>query len=414
MPSASFRPAAHSHGKPVSLEEAGAVSVIRHANGRPTLEIDVGTEAANASPKAQGAPSSSPNSDVGLFALRDGRWWAMHANASVLLNGRAIVEPTRLFDRDVVDLGGKQEYEFVSGEKRTQEILSIEQMVVPPRKRKQSGLDAPRRPIPWKPFAYVGIALIMLAGAIGVFWYGENRTGPAAGTFTDREAFVFDSLIVSAYDHVERGNTLLELGLLEGASQEFARGVNELALSELRTHPQVKPRIAALENSIADIYRAQRMDVPGAYARGRGAPGADELREASLSKSQFKTAFGLVSAAYLARFGTRIVIVGSDHAEHVSLYGKGGALDLRSQTMTPSQVDFVISQCRSHRIRVKDFSQDSILQLQIKAAIRAGFRDRAGTGLHLHIDRFADRRDRWTVGAVVKPEETSISPSPTP
>ena len=46
---------------------------------------------------------------------------------------------------------------------------------------------------------------------------------------------------------------------------------------------------------------------------------------------------------------------------------------------------------------MKDFSQDSVLARQIQAAIRAGLADRAGTGVHLHIDRFANRRDAFTV-----------------
>ena len=65
--------------------------------------------------------------------------------------------------------------------------------------------------------------------------------------------------------------------------------------------------------------------------------------------------------------------------------------------MSPEQVSFVVVECRARGIRVKDFSQDSILQRQIAAATRAGLLDRAGTGLHLHIDRFANRRDHWTV-----------------
>ena len=65
--------------------------------------------------------------------------------------------------------------------------------------------------------------------------------------------------------------------------------------------------------------------------------------------------------------------------------------------MTPEELAFVVSECRSRGIRVKDFSQDSVLQRQIAAATKAGLLDRAGTGLHLHIDRFANRRDSWTV-----------------
>ena len=49
------------------------------------------------------------------------------------------------------------------------------------------------------------------------------------------------------------------------------------------------------------------------------------------------------------------------------------------------------------RVRVKDFSSDQVLAAQVAAAIRAGRPDVAGTGVHLHVDRFRDRNDRWTV-----------------
>jgi hypothetical protein len=105
-----------------------------------------------------------------------------------------------------------------------------------------------------------------------------------------------------------------------------------------------------------------------------------------------------MSEAFRLRFNNSLVVTGADHAEHVSLYGRGGALDLRTRTLTADQVAFVIAACQSHGIRVKDFSRDSVLQAQIRAAQAAGLYDRAGTGNHLHIDRFPNRRDRWTVG----------------
>jgi hypothetical protein len=58
-----------------------------------------------------------------------------------------------------------------------------------------------------------------------------------------------------------------------------------------------------------------------------------------------------------------------------------------------------VANCRAAGIRVKDFSTDSVLQAQIQSAIKAGLADRAGTGVHLHVDRFADRHDRWTTGS---------------
>jgi hypothetical protein len=121
------------------------------------------------------------------------------------------------------------------------------------------------------------------------------------------------------------------------------------------------------------------------------------MRQASLSRQQFATAFTFIATQFQAKFGEPIVVTGRDHAEHVALYGPGGALDLRSGTMTPGEIGWLIDECHIHHIRVKDFSRDSVLRAQVEAAQRAGLIGREGTGLHLHIDRFAGRADQWTV-----------------
>ena len=64
----------------------------------------------------------------------------------------------------------------------------------------------------------------------------------------------------------ERGGTLLELGLGEGALDEFARAVNTLALSDLRNNPAGETRIEALEASVGSIYRERSLAVPANYA----------------------------------------------------------------------------------------------------------------------------------------------------
>jgi hypothetical protein len=239
--------------------------------------------------------------------------------------------------------------------------------------------------------------VILVLAAIGAIWFGLFRADQARGVLSDEQGLEVDSLLSVASDHDERGNTLLELGLSDVAAEEFARGVNTLALSSYRNNPVLRPRIEALEASVAAIYRNRKLTVPPKYANARATLPPDKLRQASLSVDQFTTAFAAVAAGFEARFGSAIAVTGRDHAEHLALYGAGGALDIRSRTMTPDQIGFVVAECRSRGIRVKDFSQDSILQRQIAAATRAGLLDRAGTGLHLHIDRFANRRDHWTV-----------------
>lgn len=333
---------------------------------------------------------------VALTEREDG-WWLTPGRGVTLLNGAPLSAAQALADGDVIEVAPGYRYRFTSG---AEEAAAAPLPSAPPpraRKKRQKPIGGARRSRPIAPIAIAVVAVLLVAAAAGAIWFGLFRAEKAGGVLTDEQGMQVDSLMVVAYDHVERGSTLLELGLPDVAADEFARGVNTLALSSYRNHPAVKPRIEALEASVAAIYRDRKLTVPPKYASSRTTLRPDQLRQASLSAPQFAAAFGQVASGFEARFGTAIAVTGRDHAEHLSLYGPGGALDLRSRTMTPEQLAFVVSECRSRGIRVKDFSQDSILQRQIAAATKAGLLDRAGTGLHLHIDRFANRRDSWTV-----------------
>jgi hypothetical protein len=265
-------------------------------------------------------------------------------------------------------------------------------------KRRQRGLTTRL------PRAFViaaSVASVLVIGAVVVIVRGLTR-GEDASELSAEQTVVFDSLLAVAYEHVERGTALLEIGARAPALQEFAAGVNALKTSSLRSHPYVVPRIDALESSVAAIYREKRVDVPAEYARAAQrtpSPSALFTRSlrAALSTTEFAARFNGVRTAFTTRFGRSLTVTGSDHAEHLSLYGRGGALDLRTRDLTREQVQFVIAECRNVGIRVKDFSQDSVLKRQIESAIRAGLADRAGTAVHLHIDRFANRRDAFTV-----------------
>jgi hypothetical protein len=334
---------------------------------------------------------------VGLIEREDG-WWAVPGNGPATVNGVELRAARRLDDGDVLMVVPGHAYRFASGATVAAAPAAPK---APRRKRKPDRVGVPLgdriRALPLGMLVTTVLAIALLIGAGVAIWYAATRAGHSPALLTDQQAIEFDSLLSVAYDHVERGNTLMELGLADAAAKEFARGVNTLALSDLGAHPQVKPRIEALEASIATIYRERSVSVPKAYAGATTKLSPDQLRSASLSVPQFAAAFADVEQAFRARFGDTITVTGRDHPEHVSLYGRGGALDLRTRDLAAAQVLFVVNACRERGIRVKDFSQDSILQLQVAAAKRAGLLDRAGTGLHLHIDRFAGRRDRWTV-----------------
>lgn len=381
MTHASLLPLSAFDTAPVSLDERVSLTVGSDAASDVTL------------------PNSSAAARQFTLERIDGRWLITGAAPGVTINGIAVSGATRLFDRDIIACLPSHRWEFVSGEQRTVEMPRPEGTDRSAPRRRKHAFAETRTPLPIASIALVLLAAVLVVVGVVVLRYGPQRAESALAVLSDAQATRFDSLLVAAYDHLERGNSLLELGIQDEAALEFARGINTLALSELRNHPQVKPRIAALEASIASIYRARKLTVPDAYAGARGTISADKMRPASLSVDQFAHAFELVSSAYRLRFHQPIVVVGRDHPEHLALYGPGGALDLRSMFMSPEQIAFVIAQSRSFGIRVKDFSQDSILRLQVAAAVRAGLAERAGTGLHLHIDRFADRRDRWTIGA---------------
>ncbi len=101
--------------------------------------------------------------------------------------------------------------------------------------------------------------------------------------------------------------------------------------------------------------------------------------------------------AFRSRYRDSVVVTGRDHPEHLSLYGPRSAMDIRVRGLAPDQVQFLVAGFQQRGIRVKDFSTDAVLRAQVAAALRAGVPDRAGTGVHLHVDRFRDRSDRWTV-----------------
>lgn len=335
---------------------------------------------------------------VALVEREDGIW--MSAAAPTRIGGLPADAPRLLRHGDVLTLTSGVAFTFRDGTPQPTEPSGRSAVLPPasPRRLKQRvrlpALDA----VSISLAVAVGLMVVLLVAA-GLYTYRVIRA-PEPQVLSEPEASAFDSLLSVAYEHVERGTALLEAGANDVALDEFVQGVNTLATSSLRAHPYVQPRIEALQASVAAIYRERRLSVPVAYRHARaGTTTPSASLAATLTADDFLAAFESVQQAFLARFNRRVEITGSDHAEHMSLYGRAGALDLRTRDLTEEQLRFLVAQCLSRGIRVKDFSKDAVLQRQIAAARRAGHDDRAGTGLHLHIDRFGGRRDRWTVRA---------------
>ena len=337
---------------------------------------------------------------VSILERGDG-YWVIPAGGAVTVNGAQVSAGTHLADGDVIELAPGCSFQFDSGQLTTPAIGAIAPnatvvAAAPLKKKKNRPMrGSSKYSLPIR-IAF-GLALILVVASVAVMYRAATHT-TAAPQLSSEDTALFDSLLVVAYDHIERGTTLLEIGAPQPALQDFAAGINALKTSRLREHPYIVPRIEALEASVAAIYREKHIAVPTVYSSAKETVGlvSRSLRE-SLTPAEFATRFSDVEQQFLSKFGQSVTVTGTDHAEHVSLYGRGSAIDIRSRNLTGAQTAFLVGACRNAGIRVKDFSQDSVLQRQIQSAMRAGLADRAGTGLHIHIDRFADRRDAYTV-----------------
>ena len=342
---------------------------------------------------------------VAVLEREDGFYLSPVANVypAPLLNGRSVTGPTRMQNGDVVQIVPGVVWRLETGEPLPVAPEEADEGFVgvaprsgkhkKKRKAKRGGGGHGRTIAVWFGVLAV-VALLIVAGV--VVYSGATRESQVT-PLSDTDAALFDSLLRVSYDHMERGSTLLDLGLSDQALQEFARSTNVVETSRLRDNPWVKPRIASLEATIGEIYRTRRINVPAQYRNAKATVSTASSLKAQLSAADFSTRFLAMQTQFSSQFHRQVVVTGRDHPEHLSLYGRGGAIDMRVNDMSREQVQWIVANCRSAGIRVKDFSTDSVLQAQIQSAIKAGLADRAGTGVHLHVDRFADRHDRYTV-----------------
>ncbi|MEO8453044.1 MAG: FHA domain-containing protein [Gemmatimonadota bacterium] len=324
------------------------------------------------------------------------------------VGGVVLSGPVKLQDGQVIELGPAAKYEYISGIPRPKPVEAEpepEYEEEGPKRRRRWKWPKRRGPkrAGFPVWAYLVIGMLVVGiGYAGVILYqaARNATQVVQGPpqLTDVEGRVYDSLMVEAGRYIERGSTLLELGLNTEALQEFGKAVSVFDGTFLATNELVKPSIEGLFATVTKIYKENKSAIPAGLrnARGKVADLSTALA-ARLQPDQFLTAVETVQTAFAAKFTRRFEITGADHAEHVALYGKSGARDIRVRDLKPDQIGFLIDSFSARGVRVKDFSKDAILQAQIQAALARGWKDRAGTGLHLHVDRFRDRRDAWTV-----------------
>jgi hypothetical protein len=341
---------------------------------------------------------------VSILEREDGFWISpARPDAPPRVNGALALAPRRLCHGDLLEFAPGVVYRFDSG-------VAVPAAAAPrvrpppmaarvPARERQGGLvdrrTRRRRRLWW---VAVAVALSLVIVAIAVAVSALRRDVPVQAPLSAEDAVFLDSLMLVSSERVERGTALLGLGLADEALREFAGAVTQLETSRLGGNEWVRPRIANLEAAIASVYRERRIAVPARYQAAARAPSASAaaLPRGSLTVEQFAAAVEEAQREFEARYGRRVVVTGRDHGEHMMLYGPGGALDMRVRDLTREQLVFAMDALRRRGVRVKDFSDDRVLQAQIESARRRNRPDLMGTGLHLHIDRFANRWDRWT------------------
>jgi hypothetical protein len=263
----------------------------------------------------------------------------------------------------------------------------------PPKRRRRDW--RPHWQVPWRALL-VGSVVLSLVGGGGYLLWRASHVRPD-GTLTEEEQLTVDSLLSISYEHIERGYMLRRIG-----ETAMSRGEFDAALAVIQRHPlsrrdDVKDRLYALARVI-DALDPERQ-LAGRLRRPRPRSLAEVGLGATLTRAQFTEAWEQVQQEFQTAFpGRALTVTGTDHAEHLQLYGPGGALDVRTRDLTDEQIAFVVDACRRAGIRVKDFSREAVMRSQAERARALGRADLASTGVHLHIDRFGLRRDRWTVG----------------
>ena len=344
---------------------------------------------------------------VAIMQRDDGYWLnpVRGVRPQPLLNGVYLTNASRLRDQDHLQIVPGVVYEFVSGERREGESDSdgatdeadsgrtFAKKQDPRRKtlaplRPQTAAPTPARSATW----LIALALLLLAAAAAFVLTRFTMRNGHLVPLAPADARLFDQQLNDANHRVERGSTLLDLGLGDAALQEFTHAISNLGTSRLRDNAWVQQRTGAVTMAVTDAYRTRGLEVPAVFgsAARSNVSSADALI-ARYPVEEFARRLSQAQQAFASRFGRQVTIAGRDLPEHVSLYGVGGAVDFRVDDLSEEQTQFLLSQLRAQHLRAVDYSSDPAVQDELHSTSAT---DLPGVvrnqKLHLHVDRYAE------------------------
>lgn len=222
--------------------------------------------------------------------------------------------------------------------------------------------------------------------------------GPARGQSTASQAG--EAVLARAYAFMQKGEAAFAAGDMDMARREFDRAIDTILESglDIRANESLqrgwREIIEKINGYQLDAFREARAWKTQEF-EGRPIEDEDETEgtggivgQGPLTIETFRVKLADLQSRFEKKFKREFFITGADHGEHNRLYGRGGAIDVRSRDLTYEQVQFIISTGRSLGLRVRDFTTWEKVESHNRRVYALGRPlDTLASGLHLHIDR---------------------------
>lgn len=240
------------------------------------------------------------------------------------------------------------------------------------------------------------IRLVAFLFAVAVIFFGPNLT--IAQSRAPRENEV-EAVLARAQALLKKGESAFVAGDMDSARREFDRAIDAILESGLDLRSSAALQLGwreIIEKINAYQINALREAKAWKTQEFEGKPEEDDadsvdggiVAEGPLPVETFQLKFSELHRRFREKFKRDFVITGADHGEHNRLYGRGGAIDVRSRDLTFEQIQFIVSTGQSLGLRVRDFTTWEKVREHNSRVYELGRPlDTLASGLHLHIDR---------------------------
>lgn len=240
------------------------------------------------------------------------------------------------------------------------------------------------------------IRLIAFLFAAAVFCLSATA---ARAQSTAPNAGEVEAVLARAQSFLRKGESAFSSGDMDAARREFDRAIDAILESGLDVRANQALQLGWREiiekinlyqiNALRESRAWKTQDFEGRPEEEDTADIAGGIvAEGPLAIETFQQKFAELHRLFREKFKREFVITGADHGEHNRLYGRGGAVDVRSRDLTYEHIQFIISAGNRLGLRVRDFTTYEKVQAHNRRVYALGRPlDTLASGLHLHIDR---------------------------